>query len=98
VDSIGQAVLNFVQIFSYVVILLAVLAIIYVGFQYILASASGNATKIKELHTYLLYIVIGIAVVIGAQVIVRVVLNTLQATGTVNSNIIQGANKALQTR
>lgn len=94
--SIGQVVLDFTTIFSYVVILIAVLALIFVGFQYIMASAQGNSDKIKDLHSYLLYIVIGIAVVIGARVIVQVVFNTLQATGTINSNVSQGVNQALQ--
>lgn len=94
-NSIGEVVLSFIQIFSYVVILLAVLCLIYVGFQYILASAQGDSGKIKELHGYLLYIVIGIAIVIGARVIVEVVINTLAATGTVNSGVINGARNAL---
>lgn len=96
-NSIGEVVLDFVQIFSYVVILLAVLALIYVGFQYVIASAQGASDKIKELHGYLLYIVIGIAIVIGARVIVQVVINTLSATGTVDSGIINSANNALKT-
>jgi hypothetical protein len=95
-NSIGEVVLDFVQIFSYIVILLAVLMLIYVGFQYILASAQGDSGKIKDLHGYLLWIVVGIAVVIGARVIVQVVINTLSATGTVSPTIINSANKALK--
>lgn len=96
--SIGEVVLDFIQIFSYVVILLAVLCLIWVGFQYIMASAQGNSDKIKELHGYLLWIVIGIAVVIGARVIVQVVLNTLSATGAVNSSAFQSAKSALDSK
>ena len=92
INSIGALVQNFVQIFSYIVILFAVLMFIYTGFQYI--TAQGNSTKIKELHARLLYIVIGVAVVIGARVIIDVVINTLSATGTVNPQVIQQAKNA----
>lgn len=95
-NSIGAVVLDLVQIFSYVVILIAVLAIIWVGFQYIMASAQGKVEKIKELHEYLLWIVVGIAVVIAARLIVQVVINTLSATGTVNQSALNGAKQALQ--
>lgn len=92
INSIGGLVQNFVQIFSYIVILFAVLMFIYTGFQYI--TAQGNSTKIKDLHARLLYIVIGVAVVIGARVIIDVVINTLSATGTVNQQVIQQAKNA----
>ena len=94
--DLARSSLISLTIFSYIVILLAVLALIWVGFQYILAASQGNSDKIKDLHGYLLYIVIGIAVVIGARVIVQVVFNTLQATGTINSNISQSVNSALK--
>ena len=92
INSVGALVQNFVQIFTYLVILLAVLMLIYTGLQYILAQ--GNSTKISELHKRFLWLVVGIAIVIGAKVIVDVVINTLAATGTVNSNVIQQARNA----
>jgi len=95
-DSIGEVVLSFITIFSYVVILLGVLCLIYVGFRYVLASAEGDKGKLAELHGYLLYIVIGIAIVIGARVIVQVVINTLAASGTINQGVINSAGKILQ--
>ena len=94
VNSIGALVQSFVEVFSYVVILLAVLLLIYVGLQYVLAR--GNPQKIKELHSWLLWIVVGVAVVIGARVIVTVVINTLSLTGTVNQGVFNSANNALQ--
>lgn len=92
INSIGQLVQNFVQIFAYIVILFAVLMIIFTGFQYI--TAMGNSTKIKELHERFLWLVVGIAIVIGARVIVDVVINTLASTGAVNQNVIQQARSA----
>ncbi|MDE1940639.1 MAG: hypothetical protein KGI66_00780 [Patescibacteria group bacterium] len=96
VNSIGGLIETFVEIFSYIAILIAVLMLIWVGFQYITAAAQGNSEKIKSLHSYLLWIVVGVAIVIGARVIVQITINTLSATHTVSQNVIQSANNALQ--
>jgi beta-lactamase regulating signal transducer with metallopeptidase domain len=68
---------------------------IYVGFQYVTNAAQGNAKKIEELHKQLLWLVVGVAVVIGARVIIQVVINTISATNTVSPSIIESANKAI---
>jgi len=96
VTSIGGLVQSLVEIFSYIVIIFAVLMFIYIGFQYVTNAAQGNASKIKELHSQLLWLVVGVAVVIGARVIIQIVINTLSATGTVSSGVINSANNALQ--
>jgi hypothetical protein len=92
VSSIGELVQNFVQIFSYIVILLAVLMLIYVGFLYVMSQ--GKPDKRKELNSWLLWIVVGVAVVISARLIINIVINTLSASGTVDSNVIQSARNA----
>lgn len=94
VDSIGGLVQNFVEIFSYIVILGAVLALIWVGLQFILAR--GNPTKMNELKGWLFYIIIGVAVVIGARIIIQVVINTLSASGVVDQRVIQSTQNALK--
>lgn len=86
VNSVGDLVKDFVDIFSTVVIILAVLTLIWVGLQFILAR--GDATKMKTLKEWLLWIVVGIAVVISARLIVDIVINTLSATGTVDANTL----------
>jgi hypothetical protein len=86
VTSIGGLVKNFVDIFSVVVIILAVLTLIWVGLQFILAR--GDVAKMKELREWLLWIIVGIAVVISARLIVDIVINTLSATGTVDANTL----------
>ena len=96
VDSIGALIQALVEIFTYLVILLAVLAFIWVGFQYILSR--GNTERMKELSKWLTYIVIGVAVVIGARLIISVVINTLGASGVVDPKVIQRADDALQGR
>lgn len=82
-----------IEIFTYLVILLAVLMLIWVGFKFVLAQ--GNVEEMKKLKNMLLWIVVGVAVVIGARIIVKVVINTLEATG-VDKNVIQSANNALR--
>jgi hypothetical protein len=94
VDSIGGLVQTAVEIFSYLVIMFAVVAFIWVGLQYILAR--GNAEKMKELSKWLGYIVIGVAVVIGARVIISIVINTLSSTKIVDERIINSAQDALK--
>lgn len=92
VRTIGGLIQTAVEIFSYVVIIFAVLAFIWVGLQYILAR--GNSEKMKELSKWLGYIVIGVAVVIGARVIITIVINTLESTGVVDERVIQSARDA----
>jgi hypothetical protein len=93
VDSLGGLIEAFVEVFSYIVILFAVLAIIYVGLQYILAR--GNSEEITKRTDQLKWIVIGVAVVIGARIIVSVVINTLGASGVVDQSVIRSANNAI---
>jgi hypothetical protein len=96
ITSVGAFVSKFIEIFSYVVILFAVLALVWTGLQYILAQ--GKPDKLTELSRRLLWIVIGIAIVIGARIIVQVVINTLSATGSISPGVIQQANQAINTR
>jgi heme/copper-type cytochrome/quinol oxidase subunit 2 len=96
VDSIGGLVQAFLEIITYVVIIFAVLMFIWIGFKYVMNAASGNASEIKKLHSQLMWLVIGVAIIIAARVIVQVVINTISATGTVSPNVIQSANNALQ--
>jgi len=93
-DSVSEIVQTAAQIFAYVVVLIGVLALIWTGLQYVLAQ--GNSEKLSKLKEQLLWIVVGIAIVIGARIIISVVINTLAASGVVNQNIInsvQDANK-----
>jgi hypothetical protein len=94
--TVGGLVNGFLQIFSYVAVLFAVLMLIWVGLQFVLAR--GNPERMKVLKSWLLWIVIGAAIVIGARIIVSVVINTLGATGAVNQNIINSANNGLNPK
>ena len=95
-NSVGGLISGFVEIFSYVAILFAVLALIWVGFQFILAR--GDPSKMNDLKSWLMWIVVGVAIVIGARIIIQVVINTLSATGTVSPGVIQSAENAVNGR
>jgi hypothetical protein len=96
VNTISDLVQEAIKIASYVAIILAVLALVYVGFLFVMAR--GNTDKMTEYKTWLQYILIGVAIIIGARLIVSVVINTLEATGVVDKQVIQSANSALQTK
>jgi len=81
-----------IDVISYILVLFGILALVWTGLQYVLAQ--GNSDRIKELHKTLLAIVIGIAIVIGARVIVQVVINTLKATNVINSSTLNQVQNA----
>ena len=84
VSSVSDILYLAVDIATYVGVVLAVVFLIYAGFKYI--AAQGNSEKIKEAHHFLLSVVIGIAILIGASAIVTVIKNTLTSAGLVNSS------------
>ena len=93
VKTIGGLVQSAVDIFAYLAVIVAVLAFIWVGLQYILAR--GKPEKMKELTGWLGWIVVGVAVIIGARLIVSIVINTLESTGVVDSSVINQAKSSL---
>ena len=62
------------------------------------ADDNVNPEEIKKRSNELLWIVIGIAVILGARILVSVIINTLEATGTVNSAIIQNDRSAINSQ
>jgi hypothetical protein len=96
VNSVGALVNKFIEIISYLLIIFAVLMIVWTGLQFILAR--GNPEKMKEEGKRLGYILIGVALVIGARILVTVIINTLQATGTVSPQVINQAHNAADNR
>ena len=92
VDSLGGLIQALVEVFTYLVVLFAVLSLVYVGLRYIMAR--GNSEEITKRTNQLLWIVIGLAVVIGARIIVGVVINTLDSSGVVDPGVIKSVNDA----
>lgn len=56
---------------------LCVLALVYVGFKYV--SAMGNSDKLSKAHSALMNTMIGIALLLGAQVIAIIIKGTVDA-------------------
>lgn len=91
-SNLGELVNAFADIAAYVLVIVAVLMIIFTGFQFI--TAQGKPERLKELGTRMGYIVIGVAIIIGARIIVNVIINTLASTGAVNKSVIENARDA----
>lgn len=97
ITTVGGLVSNFLVVFTYLVVIAAVLLIIWTGFQFVMTR--GDAKKMVELKDRLLWIVVGLSVIIGARIIVQVIINTLGDTGVVNQRVIDSAQSGLdQTR
>jgi len=60
--------------------ILSVVFIILAGLKFVLAA--GNPAKITEARKMLLYVVIGVAIIFGAQAISLVVQNTITQVGS----------------
>lgn len=86
-DSIEDVVFLSVDIAMYLGMAFAILSIIFVGFKFV--AAQGNEDKLKEAKSWLLWIVIGLAVLISARVIVDIVRNTLVDSGVVQKNFLK---------
>lgn len=84
-DDIQEVIFLAVDIAMYVGGAFAILAIIFVGFKFVFAQ--GNATELTEAKKWLLYIIIGLAILISAKVIVEVVKNTLVKSGVVDQSV-----------
>ena len=69
-------------------VIIAVLAIIWVGFKFI--KAQGNPEELKEARKSFYAVVIGIAILIGASAIVNIVSNTLTSAGVVQPGVLGG--------
>lgn len=62
---------------------IGVVFIIWAGFKFV--TAQGNATEIQNARKNLIYVLIGVGLVIGAEVILDLLLNTLTQVADVNS-------------
>lgn len=96
VKSVGELLNLIINLVVYLAVIFAVLALIWVGFKFI--AARGKPEKYKEAGRHLGYIVIGLAIILGARLIVSIVLATLEASGAVNPNVINSAENALHTQ
>ncbi|MEI9913688.1 MAG: hypothetical protein WDN66_01655 [Candidatus Saccharibacteria bacterium] len=69
-----------VDIFSVIVGIISVIMIIYAGFRYI--TSGGESGSVSSAKNTLIYAIIGLFIVVIAQVIVHYVLNTASSVGS----------------
>lgn len=72
VNNIAIAVRN-------IAIPFAVIAIIFVGFKFITASASGNQAELTSAKKLFVWVLIGTAIIVGASVLAQAVVNTIKS-------------------
>ena len=60
---------------------LAVVAIIFIGFQIVAAGSSGNPGKLQQLKSVLAYVIIGAVIIVAATVIVSAVVRFVADIG-----------------
>ena len=58
----------------------AVFALIVAAFRFVLASSKGNERDITAARTMLLWVVVGTAIIAGAEILARVAINTAKNT------------------
>ncbi len=87
VDSVKDVIFLAVDIAIYLGTAFAVLALIFVGFQFI--AAQGNQNKLIDAKRWFFSVIIGFAVLISAKVIVEIVKNTLVDSGVVNKGVFE---------
>lgn len=73
--KVNEIVTLVINIFSWVVGVVAVIMIIYGGFQYI--TAAGDTTKVGNAKNTILYALIGLVIVALSQVIVKFVIGNI---------------------
>lgn len=79
VGSIEEIILLVVDLAIYVGVAFAVLVLIFIGFGFVMAQ--GNPEKIKEAKMWLLYVIVGLAILISSKVIVEIIKTTLITAG-----------------
>lgn len=77
--TFNQLVNNILARLAPVVLVVATVAIIFVGFRYVMAAVSGNQSKIKEANKNLMYVLVGAGVIIAASLLASAVINTIHS-------------------
>jgi amino acid transporter len=72
-NEINNLVADIINIFSWVVGVVAVIMVIYGGFEYV--TSGGDSAKAAKGRTTILYALVGLVIVVLAQVLVKFVLN-----------------------
>lgn len=89
--SVNEIVIMIINVFSWIVGVVAVIFAIYAGFIYV--TSGGEQSKIKLAKDTLLYVVIGLVVVALSQVLVQFVLKKANASTKTSHNLIAMISK-----
>lgn len=84
VNSFCGLVIKLVQAVTVIGIPVAVLFIVWAGLKFVLAQ--GNSGELAKAKTNFYYVIIGIAIFVGATLIANVVVNTLKQLGVKGLN------------
>lgn len=57
---------------------LAMAAIIFTGFKFVTASATGNAKALEDAKKMFWWVIVGTAIVVGSSLLVKVTINTIE--------------------
>ncbi len=90
-SNIQDLIYLIVNIVTYIGMILAILALIWVGFKFV--AAQGNSDKLTDARREFLYVVIGIAILIGAAAITDVIKTTLTSAGVVDNSFFTTTRK-----
>lgn len=82
VSSFPQLIDRIASALRTIVMPLAIAAIIFVGFKFVSAAASGNQAELTKAKTMLWWVLIGTAIVIGASVLAQAVVNFASGLGS----------------
>jgi len=80
VDSIQELIALILNAVVMIGTPIAVLFLIYGGFKYVMAK--GNQNKIIEANQYLMWTIVGIVVLLGANLLAEIVKGTIEQLGT----------------
>ena len=70
----GGLATTIVNIITYVAGVIVIFMVIFAGFKYV--TSGGDANKVNSAKNTLLYAIVGVAIIVMAQVIVHYVINT----------------------
>lgn len=83
--SIENLVFQLVDIAIFAGTVVAVFVLLFIGFKFVMAQ--GDPGKIKEAKSWLLYAVIGIAILVSSKAVVEIMKNTLISAGIVDRSL-----------
>ncbi|MBU4479967.1 pilin [Patescibacteria group bacterium] len=80
IDSLESLVVALLKVFVAIGTPIAVLFLMYSGYQFIVAR--GNPTKIQDAQKALMWTIVGIVILLGAELLSEIVKGTIQDLGT----------------